>query len=33
MALTKVIGDGLGGTNDLTVDTTTLVVDSTNRCR
>ena len=30
MALTKVIGDGLGGTNDLTVDTTTLTVDATN---
>ena len=30
MALTKVIGDGLGGTNDLTVDTDTLIVDSTN---
>jgi len=30
MALTKVIGDGLGGTNDLTVDTDTLKVDSTN---
>tara|TARA_R100000234_G_scaffold119623_1_gene103105 strand:+ start:75 stop:848 length:774 start_codon:yes stop_codon:yes gene_type:complete len=30
MALTKVIGDGLGATNDLTVDTTTLTVDATN---
>ena len=30
MALTKVIGNGLGGTNDLTVDTTTLTVDATN---
>ena len=30
MALTKVIGDGLGDTNDLTVDTNTLKVDSTN---
>jgi len=30
MALTKVIGNGLGGTNDLTVDTDTLIVDSTN---
>ena len=30
MALTKVIGDGLGSTNDLTVDTTTLTVDATN---
>jgi hypothetical protein len=30
MALTKVIGDGLGDTNDLTVDTSTLKVDSTN---
>ena len=30
MALTKVIGDGLGGTNDLTVDTTTLTVDASN---
>ena len=30
MALTKVIGAGLGGTNDLTVDTDTLIVDSTN---
>ena len=30
MALTKVIGDGLGGTNSLTIDTDTLIVDSTN---
>jgi|21_taG_2_1085346.scaffolds.fasta_scaffold57628_2 hypothetical protein len=30
MALTKVTGDGLGATNDLTVDTTTLTVDATN---
>ena len=30
MALTKVIGDGLGGTNDLAVDTDTLKVDTTN---
>jgi len=30
MALTKVIGDGLGGTNDLAVDTDTLKVDATN---
>jgi len=30
MALTKVIGDGLGGTNNLTVDTDTLIVDATN---